>query len=550
LCLAARFAIAHNGAHLLVTRMWQYKRSQTKPALGRTMKTLLLSIVTAAVFFAGPAQADLTLTNDTMVTTWSDSFARGIYGQRQNFFLGDFFLNYYPRYFISYRDHSRSGASNQEMDTSRVPMFGIPDAGASRGKTNSLNFFYVSDNAEYDVPPATSSNSIYGYFKDMLQYPTNAYNRFGLLTNDWSQPNPQNLYQSVVIGDIAYNTTDGHPGARDYSYGGRTAAIEDGAPFVDSWSNLVNVVTNAYINGPNLWFNAPAYDHPANELQLIWTLTTLRSLGVDTNTYTAVMDFNTATVSSTNHCTVTGLSRLGNSLTFTFHADRMAPGFYVPDNVITNDCRGAFTLMPSLGNQFCEIFRITNLPAGNYQLNMDGSNVVAVTSAQLSAGYNNFTNYSGPFWAQKEEILGLMCDMLDVSRSDASLDAHPGTNILLENYESWARARWPTNNNTSVDYYIAQMSDRESELQVEDVLIHAAVQQTNHTITISPLPPPPTLSIISIGSQMVLTWPNPGYLLQSAPNIDGPFTTVPGAMSPYLGTIAAPREFFRLMTNQ
>jgi hypothetical protein len=435
------------------------------------------------------------------------------------------------------------------MDTSRMPMFGIPDAGASYGKTNGLNFFYVSDNAEYDVNPDISSNSIYGYFKDILQYPTNAYNRFGNLTNDWTQPNPQNLYQNIVIGDIAYDESDGHTYARDFSNGGRSAAIEDGVQFVDSWSNVLNVVTNAYFNGPNLWFNAPFYDHPANELQLIWTLTTLRSLGVDTNTYTAVLDFNAATVSSTNHCAVTGLSRNGNSLTFTFHADRMAPGFYVPDNVITNDCRGAFTLMPSLGNQFCEILRITNLPAGNYELAMDGSNVVTVTSAQLAAGYNNFTNYSGPFWAQKKEILGLMCDMLDVARSDASTDAHPGTNILLENYESWARARWPTNDNTSVDFYIAQMSDREKELQAQDVLIHAAAQQTNHTITVS-LISPPTLSIIAIGNETLITWPTAGYLLQSATNINGPFTTIPDALSPYLGTISGSQQFFRLTTNQ
>ena len=323
-------------------------------------------------------------------------------------------------------------------------MYGIPDAGASYGKTNGLNIFYVSQNGTIGTDGTFDSNSIYGFFKQLLQFPTNSYNLPGYLTNDWTQPNPQNLYQSIVIGDIPYNEPDGAPVARDYSYGGRNAALEDGVAFVDSWTNIVGVITNAYAKGPNLWF-PPNFDHPANALQLIWALTNLRSLGVDTNTYTAILDFNTATVSSTNHCTVTGLSRIGNSLSFTFHADRMAPGFYVPDGDITNDCRDAFTLMPSLGSQFCEILRITNLPAGNYELNMDGSNVVAVTSAQLAAGYNGFTNYSGAFWAQKKEILGLMCDMFDVLRSDASTDAHPGNNVLIQNYESWASYRWPLN---------------------------------------------------------------------------------------------------------
>jgi hypothetical protein len=241
---------------------------------------------------------------------------------------------------------------------------------------------------------------------------------------------------------------------------------------------------------------------------------------VDTNTYTAILDFNAASVSSTNHCTVTGLSRDGSSLSFTFHADRMASGFYVPDGNITNDCRGAFTLMPSLGSQFCEILRITNLPTGNYELNIDGSNAVTVTSAQLAAGYNGFTNYSGAFWAQKKEILGLMCDMLNVLRSDASTPAYPPPYVLILNYEDWALYRWPMDD-PGVDAYIAQMSDRESELQAEDVLIHAAV----------------------------LTWTNPGYLLQSA-NFQGIFTTIPAAQSPYTNAFFGPTEFFRLITNQ
>jgi hypothetical protein len=227
----------------------------------------------------------------------------------------------------------------------------------------------------------------------------------------------------------------------------------------------------------------------------------------------------------------------------------MAPGFYVPDDVITNDCRGAFVLMPSLGNQFCEILRVTNLPAGNYELNIDGSNAVMVTSAQLSAGYNGFTNYSGAFWAQKKEILGLMCDMLDVLRSDASSDAHPGDNRFIERFESYARARWPTND-FGVDGYVAQMSDREIELQAQDVLIHAAAQQTNHTITITQLPLPPLISIQKMSNGTVLSWTNSGYLLQSAPAVNGPFATVPGAASPYTNPVSDPAKFFRLITNQ
>ena len=195
------------------------------------MKNFQFLMVSAAALLVTPAFADVTITNDTMVTTWSDSFARAQYGQRQNFFLGSYFINYYPQYFVSYRDHSRSGGSNVGMLTQLLPMYGIPDAGASHGKTNGLNIFYVSGNDLEDFENAYDSNSIYGSFKEILQYPTNTYNRFGILTNDWSQPNPQNLYQSIVLGDTPYNMPDGYPTSREYSYGGRSAAQEAGAPF-------------------------------------------------------------------------------------------------------------------------------------------------------------------------------------------------------------------------------------------------------------------------------------------------------------------------------
>ena len=139
--------------------------------------------------------------------------------------------------------------------------------------------------------------------------------------------------------------------------------------------------------------------------------------------------------------------------------------------------------MPSLGNQFCEILRVTNLPPGNYQITLDGSNCVQTTSAQLAAGFNWFTNYTGAFWAQKKEGLGLMCDMLAVDRANAS-DQTGLTKILF--YESYANTVWATND-VSTASYLAQsdMVAREGELQAQDVPIHANAQQTNHTFSIT-----------------------------------------------------------------
>jgi hypothetical protein len=224
-----------------------------------------------------------------------------------------------------------------------------------------------------------------------------------------------------------------------------------------------------------------------NEYAFIWAITTLTNLGVDSNSFTAVLDFNNATVSSTNHCTIGSVSLSGLSLTISaFHADHQAPAFYVPDGTTTNDMRQAFVDIPAFGNAFCEIIRITNAPTGTYNVQWDNYPPIQVSSAQLASGFNWWTNYANPFFYQGMSTIYAMCDMRDVLRTDSSNPAHGGAGLLLSQYESYARAVYPTNF-LGVDNYIAQgdMVARESSLQTQDATTHATTQQTNHTLTVS-----------------------------------------------------------------
>ncbi len=47
--------------------------------------------------------------------------------------------------------------------------------------------------------------------------------------------------------------------------------------------------------------------------------------------------------------------------------------------------------------------------------------------------------------------------------------------------------------------------------------------------------------------QLVLSWTNAGFNLQSAPAVTGTFTNIPGATSPYTNPVTGPQQFFRLM---
>jgi hypothetical protein len=59
----------------------------------------------------------------------------------------------------------------------------------------------------------------------------------------------------------------------------------------------------------------------------------------------------------------------------------------------------------------------------------------------------------------------------------------------------------------------------------------------------------PYLAIRPINNQIVLSWTNAGYLLQSGPALDGPFTNVSSASSPCTNSLMGSQQYFRLEAN-
>lgn len=51
------------------------------------------------------------------------------------------------------------------------------------------------------------------------------------------------------------------------------------------------------------------------------------------------------------------------------------------------------------------------------------------------------------------------------------------------------------------------------------------------------------------GNKLVLSWINPNFLLQSAPAVTGPFSTISGAASPYTNSFTGSQQYFRLIGN-
>ncbi|HSU55218.1 MAG TPA: hypothetical protein VLT36_14260 [Candidatus Dormibacteraeota bacterium] len=69
------------------------------------------------------------------------------------------------------------------------------------------------------------------------------------------------------------------------------------------------------------------------------------------------------------------------------------------------------------------------------------------------------------------------------------------------------------------------------------------------TTTTTQPPPPIRLSGAKSGNNLILTWSNPAFSLESAPAPAGPFTNVPSASSPFSNPISGAAKFFRLKAN-
>ena len=79
----------------------------------------------------------------------------------------------------------------------------------------------------------------------------------------------------------------------------------------------------------------------------------------------------------------------------------------------------------------------------------------------------------------------------------------------------------------------------------------AAVLTTYATIKyssglgLSPIP----LNFQIASNQILLSWTNAAFSLQSAPTVQGSYTNIPGATSPYTNLIQGNQQYFRLKGN-
>ena len=96
-------------------------------------------------------------------------------------------------------------------------------------------------------------------------------------------------------------------------------------------------------------------------------------------------------------------------------------------------------------------------------------------------------------------------------------------------------------------YSFRQATGFDSTILIDDLRVGLSFSAVTNPLPEISIPIP--LNFQRDGSELILTWDDPSFALQSSPSVMGIFTNVPGAVSPYTNSLTGAVRFFRLRTN-
>jgi YDG domain/Bacterial Ig-like domain (group 3) len=404
-------------------------------------------------------------------------------------YVGSWAALEHPQFTNHWSSASRGGGSIEEANDNRLERLGLAHWADSK---RAIALIMADDDGGY------TSNDVRVNLTNTFSAPARLFNGVAY-TNEGGWASTQTVAW-IGIGAIPHDSADGDSGEVQRNNAVTNMCQQVGLQGIDMWYPLWNNGwSNDAANGTHyLGFNPGS--HPFASGSLAMGITIARALaGADTNISLAAVDWNAAAIVSTNHCVISGISQTGNTLTFTRHDDRLPMAWDVPDGTITNDCRNAFVGMSGLQNAFWFTIAVTNLPAGNYNVSIDGQQIITLSSSALASGWNMFSgDYTSQYWRQRVQVLHLIrlkngtdpVTLLDHGAGDSGPFGRD-----LVNYYSDSQGYWDQGKRG--DALIAALAFDISNLDVYDKLIHDAAQPTNHIFTIT-----------AVGQ--TITFPSPG----------------------------------------
>lgn len=186
---------------------------------------------------------------------------------------------------------------------------------------------------------------------------------------------------------------------RRFSDGLKQVATKEGEAFVDQFDPYMNMLLRERPSHPNAFVGGGDAVHPGPIGHTVMAWAILKGLNAPALVSRVAIDVPSGKATSEG-CSVQGLNASGNHCRF----ERRDEALPMP---IDEKAGPALKLAPILEDLDRYELQVTGLPAGTYELSIDGETSGTVSGEELAKGWN-LANHAGPITRQSQKVLSLV----------------------------------------------------------------------------------------------------------------------------------------------
>ncbi len=187
---------------------------------------------------------------------------------------------------------------------------------------------------------------------------------------------------------------------RRFSDGLKEVAAKTGETFVDQFDPYMAIMMKERSANPTAFIGGGDAVHPGPAGHTIMAWAVLKGLGATPLVSRAAIDCGARSVSAAESCRVTNLKLSNGTISF----DRTDDALPMP---IDPKAEAALKLAPILEDLNRYDLQLSGLPAGTYEISVDGEVVGKASSEELAKGANLATK-AGPITQQSQQVLSLV----------------------------------------------------------------------------------------------------------------------------------------------
>ena len=237
---------------------------------------------------------------------------------------------------------------------------------------------------------------------------------------------------------------------RKFSDGLKDVAAKQGALFVDQFDPYMAIMMHERAADPSAFIGGGDAVHPGPAGHTIMAWAVLKGLSAPALVSKAEVDGAAGKVLASEGCQVTNLKAESATVAF----DRLDVALPMP---IDPRAEPALKLAPILQDLDQYELKVTGLPAGNYELTIDGEAVGKASGEDLAKGWNLATT-AGPITKQAGEVLSQVFEK-------NNLYYKRWRNVQLYDFPSWAQSpELEAKRTAELDRLDAQIAEAEAQI--------------------------------------------------------------------------------------